>query len=249
MFLNKGERRLSQLSAFLKISSSSLSQIITGNRHFSELQVFKVSEYFKFTKDEEEIFFLLYKENVSKSIEGMNYFKKARREKKVQPRNKVNFFELNDDDARYLYGKWYVTAIHLLTGISEFQTVSTLSRHLKISKEETLEALDFLEKIEFCQKSGAKYIHVEKSTLIKEDRISKDAHRLNWRLRGVNKMQNNGVSNEDIFVSYPMLVKKKNIKKIMMLLKKLVTDVSTLDSTHGIDNDCMCLNIDYFKFS
>lgn len=243
-----GFGQATKLAEFLGVHNTFVSQVMNGNKSFSDEQALRVTRYLNLNEDEAEFFLLLVKFDKAGTRDYKQHLERQIDKLKTQSQELINrvMYEatLSEEQRAVFYSDWIYSAIRLATLLPSLKTVRALSEHFGVSLEQVQEIVDFLlqanllklEKGELCVGPMTTHLDV-KSPWVK-------AHHSNWRQQALNNMSLRDPAS--LHYSAPMTLSESDAARIREILMKAITDVDAiLDPSPS--KKLMCLNIDWFE--
>ena len=152
--------------------------------------------------------------------------------------------ELDDKARNQFYSHWYYSGARLLTSIDDYSSAQTISQKLNLPQKTVHEVVEFLIQYGLCieknglLKMGPKATHLEAhSPLVTR-------HHTNWRLKGIENMENLGP--EELFYTGPMALSVSSMKKIRAVLVSSIEEI-TNEAVDSKSETLACLNVDWFQ--
>ncbi len=244
----RGQRQ--KIAKLLRISSVSVSHILSGPRHLTKEQALEVAEFLALPEIEAEFLFLL----VDFERAGTAKLKRklgdeiARKAEKAQvlkarvPRD----LELDAAAQAFFYSGWFYSAIRMLTSIEGYHSAGEIASRLSLPPAQVREALAFLVRYGLCVEENSKFRIGPKKTHVGADSPLVVRHHTNWRLKSIENMGRKDAEKEELFYTGPMTLSHTAVLEIR---KELVNLVERVVKTVGPSKseEFMCLNIDWFK--
>ncbi len=242
-----GEYR--KMAIALRVSTTLISQVIKGDKHFASELANDLSDYVGLNDDEAEHFQLLidfaragtvtYRKRLQRRIE------KARASA-LNLKNRIDTDrELSDAQSAIYYSSWVYTALPQMIACNSKMTTDEIIERLRISRSATLEVLRFLIESGIVLQKDGEFDLGHKRTHLSATSPLVVKHHQNWRLQGFGKM--NFANEEDLFLTFPMSLSEETAAQIRRELPAFVEKITRLvipspsESTH-------CLNVDWFRF-
>lgn len=245
----KGYGQFRKIAQYLSVSPVIITQVIKGDRHFSEEQGLRLANYLGLKDLEMEYFMRLIAIEKAGTHELKIFHKEALsalKKKALDVKNRIGkFHELDDTTKSVFYSDWTYSAIRLSTSIPSYRTVDALAERLQLSRGRVSEILEFLLQIGLCKKNtrGAVEPGPTSVYLDPQSRFI-NSHRRNWRLKGLEGL--NKTTPDELFYSAPctlsdedFLAFKTELTGVISQLTKLVPETEP--------ESLVCLNIDWFK--
>lgn len=243
----KGRGQFLNISKELRVHSTLISQIIRGEKHFTQEQAFAITKYFSLSELETEYFLEVYQLNRAGTFELIKYYEskveKIRKKfEEVSSRVKVKK-SLNESDLALYYSDWSYAACWLLCGIDEIRKRTDLADKLKLSLKKINDICDFLVRVGLIiddgnLSMGQSRIHIGREHPL----VSK--HHINWRLKSLEYMDK--VKSTDLAFTAPLSISKKEFSKVKEILLTSIESVSDIVSESDADAIAF-LNIDFIE--
>jgi uncharacterized protein (TIGR02147 family) len=149
----RGQRQ--RLAEYLGCQVSFLSQVLTGDKHFSLEQIEKISRYLSLSQDEEDYLFDLLSFNRAGTAALQEKYRrrldKMRRAQKDLKKILKEQTELNSKKQAVYYSHWAYAAVHMAVTIPSLQSVQALEKALRLDREKLLSVLKFLSDIGYVE--------------------------------------------------------------------------------------------------
>jgi hypothetical protein len=244
----EGHGELSRIAHHLKVNSTLISQVLSGNREFSVEQGHALTQYFALNGLETRYFMLMLQYERAGSPGLKDYFRKELKQVKSEAGLIVNRLEvdteISDADRSFLVGNWKPTALLVYCGKSGGVRLEDVVKEFQISSDSALKILERLAEMglviqkESRFETGFKRLHIPKgsSFLLR--------HYANWRLRAIDR-SDELQEDEVMFTS----VSSISDSEIPALKEKILTWVSTYAKavTASPAEKSVCLNLDFFR--
>ena len=227
---SKGRGIKLKMALFLNCQNTFISQVLKGSPHFSSEQAIKLNQFFEHTKEESKFFILLinyaragshdlqvfYKEEIDEMV-----LKNSDLKKRTNIKN-----TLKEKDQDTYYSTWLYSAIHILVTIKEFQNVSSISRRLNLSKDKTIEILDFLVERGIIEKQGNIYTSGPTRLHLANNSVHIQRHHTNWRLQAIKAIDLNLATN--VHFSNVVSIADKDIPRVREIFTKAIAEARLL---------------------
>lgn len=244
--LKRGEKK--RIAEYLNIHPTLLSQIFSGNRQFTDEQVFLLGECLGLSEIESDYIFLLHQIS---STQNKNFKARLNKKREALKDRSLNLSErvekdrvLTDEEKSIFYSSWQYSAIRIFASMEGGKSKDEISERLGIEKKQTTEILEFLVKSGLCRAhKGRYYQHVGRTHLEKTSPHLKQ-HHANWRIKAIQKMDNSTVS--DLSFTAPLSLSNKDFdflrEEMVLLIKKVSETVKVTEP-----EDVFCFTMDFFK--
>ena len=241
---------LTRLAEAANTQKSYLSACLRGKGHLSLDQAYGIAEYLNLSDYEQDYFYLLIdKEKAVTPALRRRLETKAKemvRESfrlKNQQKDSVIISEAKSDIGFY-YATWLATAVHTLTSVPQFQSMSSLGKRLNLPQESIASFVNYLEKMELIKKSGDKYRWNSSNLHLEDSSVWISSHHTNWRARAIDNIQKN-----DREATHYSAIQSFSEEDFEKLKKKIVHFINEFNKVADPSEpvDAFCLNVDLFR--
>ncbi len=243
----QGRGQLKRLAENINVHPTLISQIVNGQKDFSNEQAISVAKFLELNEKETEYFFELLLFSKAGSHELKNYHKK-RLKKLFQLGQAVqtrvgDAFELTEDDKLRFYSEWKYVAIWLACSVDDLKDEESIARRLNIPKREVSEVINFLLEKSLCERrEDGLGMKIQKTHIPSDSPLVKN-HHLNWRLKSLDFIRN--VSENELAFTAPFSISHKDFAVIKNKLLEMIQEISK--TVNDSDAELVaCLNLDYF---
>lgn len=244
----RGEAR--RISELLRINSVAVSQVMSGNRHFTPEQALSIAAHYALSESSTEYFVTLVNQARSGTKALESYYQRKLsllRQQNLEPKNRVvKHRVISDEEKGIFYSNWFYSGIRLLTSIPGYQDMESISSYFRLSRAKVADAVEFLLSSGLCvQDEKGKITMGPSATFLSGSHRMVNNLRRNWRLKAIEKIVEPDPS--DIFYSSPFSLSKDDAEHIRQELLKLIEACSkrVADSP---SEELRCLNVDFFSF-
>lgn len=237
-----------ELSEFINIHPTSLSQVLNGLRTFTDDQVFLLGEFFDLNEIESQYIFILHQLNMTQNNEFKKRLIKRRDLIKKKSLNLSSRLEkdksLSDEEKAIFYSSWHFTCIWVYLSLGKGKKREEIALRFNLNLKLINEVLEFLIRSDLAYLEDGKYHHKINRTHLEKSSPFLKQHHANWRIKSIQKKD---ISDEnDLSFTAPLSLSKKDFdflrEEIVQLIKK-VSDTVTETSPE----DVYCFNLDFFK--
>lgn len=245
-----GRGELQKIAKHLGIHTSTLSQVLSGIKHFTLDQACALADYFGLNDLETQYLLHLVEldragtERLRATLrKQLGQIKEQSRElSAVIPGKRV----LLEEEKAIFYSNWFYPGIWALTSIPGYQTRDAISKYFSLPKLLVNSVVSFLVSTGLCLEEngtlrpGTTYVHLE------ADSPFIGRHHASWRQKAIERHP--VLSESEIAYSSPMSLSKEDAEKI----RKLV--IAWVEQVNKIRDPSPCealyfLNIDWIKIS
>ncbi|OUR96702.1 hypothetical protein A9Q84_10185 [Halobacteriovorax marinus] len=246
-----GERRgaRSRLAKYLTCQTGYISQVLSGETHFSLEHSIKINSFLEHDEEENHFFMLLVHYGRAGSSDLKKYYKQQinkilKERSEIKSRINEDATLSNEDHMEY-YSQWYYSAIHVLVSIKGFQTKAKIKERLKIDNQSLNKVLSFLEKKNLIiNKKGAYLIGPSRIHLSKDSPII-SKHHTNWRIEALKSLEKDSIESNLHYSCVMTLSKEDALKVKSILLNSIETVEPVLIASPEEEIYSMCL--DFFE--
>lgn len=246
---NNGRGVKSSIANFIGCQPTYISRVLEGDSHLTLEQASLVADFFKLPGEERIYFFnqIQYARAGSESLRT-HFLKQLKLQQKKLidiSQNISETDELNADFKDGYYESWLPSAIHILLTIENLSSVEALSTHLGVSEQKISETLSFLVKAGLVSTDGFNHTTTQLRIHTPEHSRHTLQHHMNWRLKTLSKLQEQG-TNEDLHYSSVVTADEKTIREIRAdIVKSLVKHKALIKDAPAKQG--YCFNMDLFR--
>ncbi len=244
----KGRGEIANISNYLGVAPTLVSQILSGNRELSLEQAIQIAEYFQLSDVERDLFITqVLKERSGTPTLQKYWFEKLTKLKEESQTVKVKFKaqkELSDEAKSIFYSSYLYSAIRIYCSLKEGKNLQEICKKFDLARERALEIIAFLSKHKLLIESrgiyslGLQNVHVSKGSPY----VS--MHHRNWRSKGVEYIED--ANKTDLFFTCPCSLDEEAYAKLKESVLNLIEE--TGNRVRASDPEkFVCLNIDLFQ--
>lgn len=245
-----GRGQYRQMALTLGVSTTLVSQVVNGDKHFSMENAADLAEFMALGDRESEHFLLLveharagthrYRERIQKRID------KARKAAQQLSERLEKDRALTDHESAIYYSNWTYTAITHLIACEPQLTVDDISERLHVPRTAIAKTFSFLvDSRLLVAKDGGGHDVGPKLTHIGSDSPLVVKHHQNWRLKGMNQMVSK--AENDLFYTAPMSLSAETAAQIRAELPAFIEKIIKWVGPSPSET-VRCLNIDWFEY-
>lgn len=244
-----GRGQLKKIAEHLRVSTTLISQVLNGSKHFSLETAADITEYVGLNAKETEYFLLLIDYQRAGGFKLKKILeKKLDREQQAgsQMQNRLLADrQLSDEEKMQFYSSWMYSAVRILSALPKLNSAKDMSDRLNIPLGLVNNVVEFLLEKNLCRIENNKLTYGAYRTHIGKDSPFVVKHHQNWRVRGFQSMELR--RDEDLFFTQPMALSVEAAEKIRLMLPGIIEQI------HGISGPSesevvRCLNIDWFEY-
>ncbi len=243
----RGRGQKSMMAKFIGCHTAYVSQVLNQSAHFTDEQLFKVSEFFKLNNEEKDFFFLIANENRSGSYELKTYLNRKIEKLKTEMldlRNRVTFDqELKLEDQIEYYSSWSYTVVDVLLTIPG-SSPEKIAERLNLTNETASKITKFLLQTGLLKFDGENYELGVQSIHLPSNSPMISQHHTNLRLKALENLKHKNP--EDIFYSSCISISEKDMVAVRDILIETTNKIKAIIKT-STPEDGFIYNIDFFR--
>lgn len=244
-----GRGQLKKMADYLRVSTTLLSQVLKGDKHFSMETAAEITEYIGLNEKEAEYFLLLIEHQRAGGFKLKKILeKKLDREQQLgsQLQNRLHKDrQLSDSEKMQFYSSWMYSGVRLLSAIPEINDAQAISARLNVPLGIVNEVVNFLVEKNLCVIKDGKLTYGAYRTHIGKDSPFVVKHHQNWRLKGFQSMELR--RDEDLFFTQPMALSVEAAEKIRLMLPGIIEQIHAVGGPSESET-VRCINIDWFEY-
>lgn len=245
----QGHGSLSKWASELRVSTTLMSQIVSGKKPMSLEVAIGLAIVIGLAEKETDYLVLLVEWEHAGTRTLKDYIYKRIETAQAASRMLKNRIEqveeLSDEAKARYYSSWIYAAIRNFIATEPEISHDALADRLGITRPRATEALEFLQEQALIERTKNGWKIGARSLYLTSDSPLVIKHHNNWRIKGMQKMDNRDES--EMFFTSPMSLSENAATQ---LRKKLVDVIQEVRKIAG-DSDAetvRCLNIDWFKY-
>jgi uncharacterized protein (TIGR02147 family) len=244
-----GRGQLKRLAEGLSVSTTLLSQVLSGDKDFSMETAAEITVYLGLREKEAEYFLLLVEHQRAGAFRLKKILEKRIDREQASGSQLQNRLQkdrqLNDKEKIEFYSSWMYSAVRILSALPEIQDAQAISRRLNLPLATVNEVLHFLLEKGLCIQEKNKLTYGPQRTHIGSDSPIVSKHHQNWRLQGFQSMELR--RHEDLFFTQPMALSVKASEKIRLMLPGFIEQVLAISGPS--DSEVVrCFGLDWFEY-
>lgn len=244
----KGRGQVSQIAKLLGIHTTMVTHVIRGKANLSVSQAVDLSRYIGLSEFEMEYFLLLVQKEREAGKVGRDYFdqrlKKMRQESlSISKQIKVSKSLSEADQARF-YSYWHYSAIRLIVSLEGCKDTHSIAKALRLPHSKVQAAVSFLLSVGLCVEKNGQLDFGPAETFVGRESPHYLRHITNWRLKAIEHFDS--LSNEDLALTYPVMVSEKDFLRVREILVKALSEIRELAGPSKSEVFA-CLNVDWTR--
>lgn len=244
----RGRGEITKIAIEIKMQSTLLSMIISGQRELSLEQAFDLSKYLQHTDLESEYFLALVQYERAGNPRLKKHFEEKIEKLKYAANKISNQFDhekkLSDQEKSIFYSSWIFSAIRLYCSTAtNGKSVSEIAERFQIPRQRVIEALNFMSSSGLVISEKDRFQIGVSRTYLENDSPHLPRHHMNWRTKALQKSDH--ISEEELMFTFPHSISKSDFRKVRDILAGSLKEISKIVKDSPAD-DVSCLNIDLF---
>lgn len=241
---------MAKMAAAAGVSPALFSQIMAGDRQFSQEGGLALAEYLSLSERETDYLLLLidHERAGSQKLKSRLFIRlKEFQQEAAKVANRIKRDkELSSETRAVYYSSWSYTAIRNLSAVKGFQTIEAIAERLALPRPIVANVVEFLLENGLCrrQEDGGITYGPSWTHLGADSRLAVKQHQ-NWRVRALTKMEMG--RDEDLFFTSPMSLSHDVAKEVRQMLPTVIENVQKLVGPSESET-VRCLNIDWFDY-
>ncbi len=244
----RGRGSRAALAKAIHCQSAYVSSVLRGSAHFTPEQGEAINEHFGHSEAESDYFLLLLQcQRAGTEALRVRLRRQMQRvqESRFDLKRRLSVSQaLSKEDQATYYSEWYYAAIHALSSVPGFGSVSVIATRLKLEPSRVAEAVEFLVGVGLMAKGkgglkiGQARIHLGSESPL----ISK--HHQNWRLQAMQRFSRRTA--EDLHYSSVITLSGKDAVLVKEKIVALIRDLKEVvrDSK---EEKLQCFSLDFFE--
>jgi len=245
---NSGYGKMSELSRFIGVHTTLISQILKGHKDLTTDQAILACEFFGLNSLECEYFVLLVNYDRAGNQSAKRFYKNKIQKIKEQSQNiseRVTAdLKLTDEQRAVFYSDWAYSAIRQSVAIPNVNSIEEISRYLDLPMEKVNSYLNFLLQTGLCKLVGKKITVGPSSTHVEASSPWVNVHHANWRNRAIHSLNFTDLS--DLHYTSPVTLSASDGELIKEKLIQIIEDVRSIVDPSPSEK-MYCLNLDWFR--
>lgn len=243
--LGRGTRR--RLADYIGCQNTFITQVLSGNYHFSSEQAERVGSFFNLSNEEIEYLIILILQNRAGTKSLAKLLEKSlqeKREKELLLKNRLKMKSNMDREDIILYlSHWQYSLIHGALGLPTLRTASALATRFKLPVNTIEKVLKFLETRGLAQQRNGEFILTKKMMHFgKDEPLLPQFHR---NFRNLSMTSFDQPDESDFHYSGVIACSKQDIDKIRRKLTAFLEETSkTIQNSK--EEELMVMNLDWF---
>ena len=248
LFRNSKVKGLSRkLAEYLGVHATLVSQVISGEKNFTEEQIFSVCEFLGIPELESEYILMLLKieRAGSKKIRDHYIGKKneiQNRALQISERIKKDR-KLSDAEKAEFYSNWIYSAVHVLTSLEKKSSFEEICKRFALKPAKARSVIEFLVSINMIVEKNGVYELGTGSTHLEKKSPLVITHHMNWRTKALQVAPN--LSDGELMYSANVSMSRADFDRFREELAQVVQRFQAIVKDSPAEEIAQ-LNIDFF---
>lgn len=235
------------LGEHLRVDPSAVSQVLAGDKDFTEEQAILLSQYVGLNEIESEYFMTLVKIERAGSVTLKKYYQKKRDDLKtasldLKARVKQDRI-LTDTEKAVFYSSYLYSAVRLTSSLGDGTTAAEIAERFQLSRDKANGILKFLSETNLCREENGKFTVGTQHTHVEKGSPFLSRHHHNWRVKALEKTES--ISDKELQFTGPVSISREEFAVVREVLVEAIN--KSLERVKASDpTDVACLLIDWF---
>lgn len=244
----KGRGEASRIAAHLGVSSTLISQILSGEKVFTPEQTQMLIVYLGLSGVEADYVTFLVQYERAGNKELKKYWKSKLlelKEKSLRVINRVTTDRiLTEQERSVFYSSPLFSAIRLYVSTSEKgRSIDEICERFDITRGRTIEIIRFLTETGFCLENNGMYSMGIQKTHVEQGSPHLLRHHTNWRIRAIQQIEE--LSAQELMYTAPVSLSQKDFETLREEMIQFIQ--SFLRRVHDSPpEEVACFNLDFF---
>lgn len=244
----KVEKAASTLfSQALNVHPSLISQVLKGDKHFTQEQLMEACHFFGCSKLESRYIMTLLQEARAGTPSLRKYFQEQKNELQERALNLSNRIQhervLTDTEMAQFYSSWIYSTVHLMSTLDRPISLIEAQTKLGLTPNKFKKILDFLVSIQMVRIENNALRAGTQSTHVGTDSPFLVKHHLNWRLKSAQVAED--ITEEELMYTANFSISKKDFMRLREEILKLIQKFLNVVKDSPAEEIAQ-FNIDYF---
>ncbi len=239
---------MSELSRFIGVHTTLVSQILKGHKDLTTDQAISVCEFFGLNSLESEYFLLLVNYDRAGHLSAKKFYKnklqKLKEQSQIISERVAADVKLTEAQCAIFYSDWSFSAIRQSVALPNINSIELIAKYLDLPIDKVNRHLDFLLQTGLCKLIGNKITVGPSSTHIESSSNWVNVHHTNWRNRAIQSL--NSTDSCDLHYTSPVTLSAADCDLIKERLIQLIEDVRATVGPSPSEK-MFCLNLDWFQ--
>jgi uncharacterized protein (TIGR02147 family) len=243
----RGHGQLVKIARHLGVHPTLITQIFKGDKCLSPEHALLIAEYLGLSELETEYFLAL----VELDRAGHHKLKsrilarleKIRGQHQLPQARMTKHQVLAEEDRALFYSSWYYSAIRLLAGLNEEQTIDRIASTLSLERKLVQTVMQFLLRTGLLVQEKDRYRLGPQRTYLPADSALVSRHHTNWRLKAIENFDH--LNSQELAFTGPISVSRKDFGEAKKILLRALEEISSLVD-RSKEEVVGCMNLDLF---
>ena len=244
----KGRGEISRMAHHLRVSTTLVSQVLSGEKFFTAEQALILTQYLGLIGVEADFFTYLIQAERAGSKDLKLYWNnklKDIREQSLKISSRVAVDQtLKEEDRAVFYSTPLYSAIRLFTSVEQKgKSLDEICNRFELSRSKASLMLKFLIEKNLCVEKNNRYHIGAQRTHLEQGSPHLLRHHSNWRIRAIR--QSEDLTDQELMYTAPVSLSRKDFEGLREEMALFIK--SFLDRVHASPaEDIACFNLDFF---
>lgn len=244
----QGHGEASKIARHLSVSSTFISQVLSGERHLTPEHAHALANYLGLSLLENDFLFWLVQLDRAGTADLKTHVREKLRALKEQAIQLVNRVEakkiLSDEEKSIFYSSPLYSAVHLYASThAKGRTFEEIIERFEIPRARANEIVRFLREANLLTEHDGRYQMGVQSTHVPQGSPHLLKHHANWRIKAIQTSET--LSERELMYTSQVSLSEKDFERLREEMAKLIK--SFLDTVHASPaEEIACFNLDWF---
>ncbi len=230
--------------------NSYISKVLNYDGHLTLEQAQEISSYLGHSEKEKQFFFLLLQKGRAGTRKLQDYFSneldKMKAEQLQLSRNLKSEKKLSAEIESRYYSQWLFSAVDVALMVGGLSRKEKIAAYFGVPLARVSQALDFLVEHGLAEVHGGEYRTSSQHMHLASDSSNIIKHHLNWRVKTIERLQNEMPAGEDLHYSVVASLGEKDLVKLRKMIVDFLKEANSFIDASPSEVVC-AIGIDLFE--
>lgn len=245
-----GRGEIANISNFLGVTPTLVSQILSGSRELSLEQAIQIAQYFELTEMERDLFItqVLKERSGTQALEkywSQKLFKLKEESETVKVKFKAQK-ELSDEVKSIFYSSYLYSGVRIFCSLKGGKTLEDICKKFDIPRDRALNIINLLTKNNLLVEAKGVYTLGLQNVHVSKESPYVSMHHRNWRAKAAEYIED--ANKNDLFFTCPCSLDEEAYSKLKETILNLIEETGKR-VRESDPKKFVCLNIDLFQIT
>lgn len=244
---SRGHGQLTKIARHLGVHPTLITQILNGAKNLSPEHALLIAEYLGLGEFETETLLLL----VELDRAGHHKLKarihtrlgKLREQNQLPQARMTKHKVLPEQDRALFYSNWFYSAVRLLAGVENYQSVDKIASGLGLERKLVQMTVEFLLRTGLLLQEKGRFRLGPQRAYLPANSALVSRHHTNWRLKAIENFDR--LTAQELAFTGPISISRKDFSEAKKILLRALEEISTLVEKSK-EEVVGCMNLDLF---